>query len=365
MPAQNSQTSVSQTNLTHIYREVKQEEIFIDNRDYQVFVNFLKDCFCDTNKTENRKKTFTIRGNTYQGIAYQTQNFFGQIELIAYKLEPSRFDLVLKEIVPGSVEKFIRALSTRYVLYFNKKHNRIGSLFRDPYNLKKVNGAQDLGQLINNLYTDFSKKDGIANHYYSSYPEYLGQRITEWINSKEIDLSNGIKNQNLVTQENKPKTVNNNQVSVAKPKLRIPEMILASTTLFFFISYGLYNIEKSKIKSKSVISHIPPAISQVSGAKDEILVTPTQGLAVNQGAKITEGPEPSELKTVVIKIPEGAESVELRKLPSLESEVVSTANEGDKFELISVYPEWYEIKLDDSQNAFVPESYSEVISADI
>jgi len=365
MAAQNDQNSVNQKVYIHAYRENKHQAIFTDKQDYEAFVNFLKGYFYDKDKIDDRKKTFTIRGKTYKGLPYQTYNFFNQIELLAYKLEPNRFDLLLNEIVPGSTEKFIRAISTRYALYFNRKHNHTGSLFHDPYNLKKVNGQQELTLLIQDLHSNFSKKDNVANHYYSSYPEYLDQRVTEWINSREI-LSTDLKeNQKLILEENRPSIVNNTQTAIIKPKPRILEIILSAAILFFFTSSSLYNIEKSTIKSKSFNSSPPTAQSQVSGAKDVKLQTPTQEFSSNQDANITGNQEKKGVESVVIKISDGNESIELRKLPTNESEIVSTAKDGEVFEVISIYPEWYEIKLDNSKNAFVSEKYSELITGNI
>lgn len=364
MPAQNNQTSLSKVNLTHTYREVKQEKIFIDNQDYQVFVNFLKDCLCDTNKIENRKKTFTVRGNTYQGLAYQTQNFFSQIELTAYRLEPYRFDLLVKEIVPGSLEKFIRAISTRYVLYFNKKHNRTGSLFRDPYNLKHVTNPQELAELMHYFHGNFSQKEGVPNHLYSSYPEYLGQRVTEWINLRDSLINDKVNDQKIV--ESVQKVINTTPVTKLKPKPRFLEIILASSILFFFTSYGLNNITRTTIKNQNSTTTIPFAQPQVSGAKDvKYELSPTPEYSENlttEGVDTTETPEQNQVKTVVIKITDGKEIVELLKTPTFDSEVIGTAKNGDEFELISVHPQWYEIKLGDGQNGFVPEDYSEIVT---
>src|SRR3989344_6163960 len=110
MPAQNSRVLEKKQLYYHIFRENKQNIIFIDSEDYQVFLNFLKNYFSNSNNLENDKKTFTIKGRTYRGIPHKPQNFVNQIELLAYKLEPNRFDLLIKQITQGALEKFIRAL---------------------------------------------------------------------------------------------------------------------------------------------------------------------------------------------------------------------------------------------------------------
>ncbi|MCL4387373.1 SH3 domain-containing protein, partial [Patescibacteria group bacterium] len=166
-----------------------------------------------------------------------------------------------------------------------------------------------------------------------------------------------------IAQENIPKVFNNTSHTKIKPKPRILEMILAVSILFFFSSYGLYNITKTTIKNKGLITPLSPAHPQVSGAKDvKSNSSPTPEHSIKNEVNITEVSEQNEIKTIVIKIADGTGSVELRKLPAFESEVIGTAKNGEEFELISVLPQWYEIKLGEGQNAFVQENYSEIVA---
>jgi hypothetical protein len=164
----------------HIYREAN--PIFIDDQDFQVFRSFLNDYLTGATNHQDSKTTFQIRGRTFRGIPRRPKNFSQQIVLIDSKLQPSRFDLVVKEITPGAVEKFIRALSTRYAIYFNKRHKRTGPLFKDPF---------------------------------------VSQQVKEPIKNSEPQ----------------PATPLNP---------RIPEMIFAAVILVFFTSFGALNIKASK-----------------------------------------------------------------------------------------------------------------------
>jgi N-acetylmuramoyl-L-alanine amidase len=69
--------------------------------------------------------------------------------------------------------------------------------------------------------------------------------------------------------------------------------------------------------------------------------------------------------TVIIQITDGQQFVNLYRQPSSESEVISKANYGERFELVSELPGWYEIKLNDSRNAFVSRIYSEKVMEEI
>ncbi len=119
----------------HIYRESTDQDIFVDDHDREVFIGFLKEY---SSQNQDQKKTFAIRGRNYIGTPHRPKNFANDIVLVDYKLTPGRFDITIKEIVAGSTEKFIRALSTRYAIYFNKKYARSGPLFKDPSVAQKI-----------------------------------------------------------------------------------------------------------------------------------------------------------------------------------------------------------------------------------
>lgn len=361
MSAQDSQASFNASVYIRACRKVSYEPIFKDNQDYEVFVNFLKEYFTDLKKVEKNKKEFTIRGKTYKGIPYQTQNFFGQIELIAYKLEPNSFDLLLKENVQNAIEKFIRAISTRYVLYFNKKHNRSGSLFRDPYIIQKVgDNDKDLSEILKDLHSNFSKKEEMPDFLYSSYPEYMGQRVTDWINI--INLSDSsVEDQRSILTSNIDTQLNNQQSSNSMHSIRLPELILASLILISFSTYGFFNIQNSTVNLKVAESPETSPQPQVSGAKDIILEpSPSATFDLNEEATSSAIPQ-EEIRAEKVKIISSSERINLREASSSGSRVITTAIGGEIFELINEYPEWYEIILIDGQNAFVSNKLAEKI----
>ena len=203
MTAQKKQVTKNNPLYFHVSREVTQAKIFTDDQDFQVFLDFLKDYFSDRTSLESAKQTFTVRGRTFRGVPHQTQNFFNQIELLAYKLESNRFDLLIKQVVPGTVEKLIRALSTRYALYFNKKYHRSGTLFKDSYKSSQIKDISSLLHLTRDFHSNFGKKSGVPAYYYSSYPEYLGQRETTWIKSKVVLSIKGVNDYKSFVEEGK------------------------------------------------------------------------------------------------------------------------------------------------------------------
>jgi putative transposase len=51
----------------------------------------------------------------------------------AYCLMPNHFHILLREVTEGGITKFMQKLSTAYTMYFNRKHERTGSLFEGKF----------------------------------------------------------------------------------------------------------------------------------------------------------------------------------------------------------------------------------------
>ena len=334
----------------HVCRENAQEAIFLNDEDYQVFIKFLKDYFSNPNNLEGTQKNFTIRGSTFRGTPHLPQNFFNQIELLAYKLEPNRFDLLIKQIVPETFAKFIRAISTRYAIYFNKKYHRAGNLFKDPYQSSIIKDLSSLLYLTRDLHVNFSKKGAVPAHYYSSYPEYLGQRESEWIKSQDILSLEGVSNyKSFVESGTSEKSTKSKDTSPPKLQPGIPEIILAIVILIIFSSYSVRNIKSSTLPAPEIYTLTPQSYAEVLGEKEN--------------APENENTKPDDVEEkiiVVVNIKDDSESVNIRSSSSTSSEKIGQAKQGDSFEFISENSEWYQIKLKDGSTGYISAKYSEL-----
>jgi len=167
----------------HIYnRGVEKRIIFEDSQDYKVFLNFLKYCLSKPPKAEDCKKTFTLRGLPFQGIPHQPRNYFGKIELVAYCLMPNHFHLLIHQLDNTSLKNFMTSLVTRYSMYFNKKYNRVGSLFQSVYRAVLVNDDNYLLHLSRYIHLNPSEFTNDLLSAYSSYGDFVGVRKTSWLN---------------------------------------------------------------------------------------------------------------------------------------------------------------------------------------
>jgi putative transposase len=382
MPA-NDKNRIDEENIcSHIFnRGVENKEIFKDDQDYQTFLGYLNEYLSTPLDPESSKKDFVVNGKVYKGIPHQPKNFFNKINLIAYGLKPNSFHLILQQTTDGSIVSFIRSLSTRYSIYFNKKYQRNGTLFEGPYKSVQLKDS-DLMFVTRNLHKTSS---------ISSYPEYLGMKKTDWVKpyiSQSLLEKKGGSYKNFVekyelSQEDeeilKGKTFESKKIyqsqsikekeeivipniDIQKSRQPRPSELFAFTIIFFIlIGFGITNIRANIITSKS--STVPEA-SDVLSESDK-----NDGLEVNEN-NVQENKEETKdidqsisndnnLNTnIVVKIDDESESVNIRKSPNTQSEIIAKALEGETFEYVSLNSGWYEIKLPDGLIGFISAKYT-------
>src|SRR3989344_3904247 len=178
MPAKNLRRITEEGTYCHVYNKgVEGKTLFADDSDYQVFLDLLKDYLSTPKAPETNKKDFTINGRVFRGIPHQPKNYSKKIDLIAYNLKPDYFHLLLHQKAHKSLQAFMRSLCTRYSMYFNKKYNRTGALFNGQYKSVQLENEKDLKLLTHYLHQSSA---------HSTYPEYLNQRETPWVNTKLV-----------------------------------------------------------------------------------------------------------------------------------------------------------------------------------
>ncbi|MDO8570164.1 MAG: transposase [Candidatus Daviesbacteria bacterium] len=197
MPSKNSLKLYSDDSYYHIYnRGVEKRLIFQDQQDYRVFLSYLKEYLSpkDEEALSNKLLDPLISSKERDKIlkSLRLNNFFGEINLIAYCLMPNHFHLLIKQNSAVSMDKFMNSLGTRYTIYFNRKYIRVGSLYQDVYKAISVESEPQLLYLTNYIHRNPIKsasqedaREAITSQP-SSYPEYLGQRKTKWIHPEDI-----------------------------------------------------------------------------------------------------------------------------------------------------------------------------------
>ena len=98
----------------------------------------------------------------------------------------NHFHLLIKQNLDRSIENFMRSLLTRYSGYFNKRNERVGSLFQGPYKAVLIDSDEYLLHLSRYIHLN---PQGSVNSWFgapSSYPDYLRERKTSWVKTDLI-----------------------------------------------------------------------------------------------------------------------------------------------------------------------------------
>lgn len=183
MPSRNIVKTYVDDSYYHIYnRGVEKRTIFLDEKDYKVFLSYLQ--FYLTNP---------LRGSTPKSFPSQLlHNHTQNIKIIAYCLMPNHFHLFVKQTDRYAINHFMRSLSTRYSMYFNKRYTRVGPLFQGIYKAVYIDNEMQylyLSKYIHRNPLDLpghEKSPKLVDYPYSSYRNYLGIIHQSWVNPTEI-----------------------------------------------------------------------------------------------------------------------------------------------------------------------------------
>ena len=131
----------------------------------------------------------TGRGDRHRRKSFPRETF----SLVAFCLMPNHFHFILQQHTDVSISELMLSLLGGYSKYFNKKYERVGSLFQDQF---KANHIEDNTQLLHlSAYAHHNPKNAnlvsdSADYIYSSYREYLGVIAKyEMISNPELVLS--------------------------------------------------------------------------------------------------------------------------------------------------------------------------------
>lgn len=161
MPAKNSVKQYIEDGYYHIYnRGVEKRNIFLDPQDYSVFLHYLK------------KYLDPASGSDPKSLA-------NEVDLLAFCLMPNHFHLLIKQSKKDGITKLMRAVTTCYVMYFNEKYQRVGTLFQGKYKAALV--LEDIYLLHLTRYIHLNPGSDPFRYPYSSLSCYLGNQKIKWV----------------------------------------------------------------------------------------------------------------------------------------------------------------------------------------
>ena len=186
MPYRN--LNLSNDEYYHIYNRGNSKQIiFRDNKDYEYFQKLLK--ILNTDKNIALRNTKSINDIT-------SDNNENLVSIGVYCLMPNHFHILIKQEKDGGISLFIKKVLTAYVMYFNKKYERTGSLFEGRFKSKHINDDNYLKYLFSYIHlnpikikdkiwnknSDYKKQsnlDFLKSYKYSSLLDYVGFKRDE------------------------------------------------------------------------------------------------------------------------------------------------------------------------------------------
>jgi putative transposase len=187
MTAKNRTKIYIENTYYHVYnRGVEKRNIFLDDQDYGVFLSYLKFYLMPPQGPKDP------RGPSPRlSPAQQLSNHNNKISLIAYCLMPNHFHLAIKQYEIDSMTNFLRALATRYSMYFNKRYARVGSLFQGRYKAVLIDNDMQLLYLTKYIHRNPLALDGyttknLLDYPYSSYRNFTGIIHQSWIDPSDV-----------------------------------------------------------------------------------------------------------------------------------------------------------------------------------
>ena len=208
--------------LYHIYnRGVEKRTVFMDKQDHFRFIHDLFE-LNDENPCINTKYFFNPKSMEVQPryLNPERKERKKLVEILIFTLMPNHFHLILKQIRPNGVVKFLQKLGTGYTMYFNKKYNRVGGLFQGRFKAVHIGEEAHFIHLPFYIHTnpldliyrgstsietiDSEKQIDFLNNYrWSSYMDYIGKKNFPSVISHALysDYFNGEKNYQKSTEE--------------------------------------------------------------------------------------------------------------------------------------------------------------------
>ncbi|MCX6751338.1 MAG: transposase [Candidatus Nomurabacteria bacterium] len=172
----------------HIYnRGNSKQKIFNNKEDYERFIKLLF-----LSNGSNSFKIHFIKND----VVYDFDRGERLVDIGAYCLMPNHFHFLIKEKAEDGISKFMQKLTTAYVMYYNEKHKRTGSLFEGKFKSEHVGNNIYLKYIFSYIHLNPIKLleskwkevgikdknraiDFLKNYRYSTFRDYLDKNRIE------------------------------------------------------------------------------------------------------------------------------------------------------------------------------------------
>lgn len=185
MPSRNAIKDYVSDSFYHIYnRGVEKRKIFLDERDYAVFLSYFKVALSERIDEDIENEALSV----VEEARLRRLNLHKDIELVAYCLVPNHFHLLIyQKGNPQAITELMRSTMSGYVRYFNKRYNRVGSLFQGRYKASLIDEEAYLWHISRYIHLNsLDKKTEPEQDEHSSYQYYIGKKSAEWLHPERI-----------------------------------------------------------------------------------------------------------------------------------------------------------------------------------
>ena len=126
------------------------------------------------------------------------------INVIAYCIMDNHAHLLLNTDEIKKLSKFMQRLNTKYAIYYNKKYDRVGYVFRNRYRSEGIFSESQLYNCINYIYNNPIKAGickKISDYKFSNYFENQTYIIDNYqINERFIDIDELDSDEEIINQ---------------------------------------------------------------------------------------------------------------------------------------------------------------------
>jgi len=171
-------------------RGIEERTIFLDDEDRLRFINSLM-VFNDSNHAQWSMRGFWSQRDPASLVISEYKSEDPLVEIHSFALMDNHFHLLVKQVKENGVSNFMNKLGG-YSYYFNKKYQRVGSLFQGRFKAVLVRTDDQLKNVF--VYVNTNpvgliepgwKENGIKNfaklrqfikeYQWSSYPDYVAR----------------------------------------------------------------------------------------------------------------------------------------------------------------------------------------------
>lgn len=182
MPSKNIIKSYVEGGYYHIYnRGVEKREIFKDESNCRIFLHYIMLYLSPVDEIlQKYPDKIRIR-------RFIKSNLSEEVDLLCFSLMPNHFHFLIKQNSKDGIIKFMRRLMTSYVMFFNKKYQRVGTLLQGRYKAVNVSRDEYLLHLTRYIHLNpFEINSNINFKEFSSYRYYLNNKHPSWIKPGKI-----------------------------------------------------------------------------------------------------------------------------------------------------------------------------------